>query len=421
MGSYYDESPQNNPDDYNVVPYAFEEVNNLYRPQYNTEELRSVHDALEKARKCIKTAFTILFIAATVNIFMGALQILFPSALSDMSVFDGISAIDYIIFGLIYLALSIGIYKNRRLCVVLAIMVLAVDVAVDVFYGIQVIGFFIKAAILIGVMQGAIGCFKFHRLEKKHRYPSGGELNQMIVSIKFRLKALHMLPIFAVALIGIWVGGCAASEMFKNGYDLDKWSNSSSFFTSTFFPVNHPRVESLDYLYEPLQTWTTGNVTVQVSGIDVNIEFVAEYSIAGRVVGARNYTGRKVADLLSPRDVALAWGWLSDKEVDSEITWGPWSDRGFRYSANRWGNRFGGVGEIRNYMSNNHLIPDSDKTRKLLYDIRVGHYVKIEGYLVNVTYYTPNGSYFYWNTDTARDNDDCEIIYVTNVTWLQEP
>ena len=198
-------------------------------------------------------------------------------------------------------------------------------------------------------------------------------------------------------------------------------SIDARFFT---LPRIHSKIDSLDYLYEPVQIETTGSAVVRIDRTDVRLEYVAEYEIAGRVVGIEDYSGRKVEDKLSPRDVAIAWGWLSDDNVDSEINWGPYGYRSFKFTVPGalWHSSVGGTDAILSSMSNNHLIPHSNETRRKISDIRIGDFIKIEGYLVNATYdIGRNGRYFVWNTDTARNNSDCEIIYVTSVVWLQGP
>ena len=185
----------------------------------------------------------------------------------------------------------------------------------------------------------------------------------------------------------------------------------------------HPTVHSLDYLYEPVQIATTGGTSLRVGSADVEIEYVAEYIISGRVLGYKDYDGDKIQEKLIPRDVAIAWGWLSDEAVDDKFQWGPFGERSFGYKLTNavWIFQHGGLDAVRTSLSNNHLIPDGDRTRQLIRDIREGDFIKIEGYLVNATYPTGKNSYSIWTSDTARNNDDCELILVTDITWLQKP
>ena len=88
-----------------------------------------------------------------------------------------------------------------------------------------------------------------------------------------------------------------------------------------------------------------------------------------------------------------------------------------------WYNKHGGEKGIGKYWSNNHLIPSDDSIEKLIKEIKKGEYVTIEGYLVNIRYDGPNGEWFKWNSSTTRDDigsGACEVIYVTDVIWLEE-
>ena len=186
----------------------------------------------------------------------------------------------------------------------------------------------------------------------------------------------------------------------------------------------HPRIESTEYMFDPIQIATSGNRVVRVAGTNVNLEYVAEYSIAGRVLGIDDYSGQRVQDIISPRDVALAWGWLTDTEVDSRINWGPYNYREFLFSVqnDQWLRSVGGVDAVISHTSNNHLLSVNNEIRRLINDIEVGDFIKIEGYLVNMTHNVGRrGAYFLWSTSTSRTDTDCEVIYVTNVTWLQGP
>ena len=54
--------------------------------------------------------------------------------------------------------------------------------------------------------------------------------------------------------------------------------------------------------------------------------------------------------------------------------------------------------------------------------IREGNYVRIEGYLISVTY-TRNGGKGYFTSSTSREDERlgaCEVIYVTDVVFLRK-
>ena len=191
------------------------------------------------------------------------------------------------------------------------------------------------------------------------------------------------------------------------------------------FRVNKPeeKVESLNDISEPIQTDTNGSALKIIDGKEVKINYVASYELSGRVVDVQNYYGSSLQNELSPLDVGISWGFLA--EDNDKVTW---TSNGTRFLKWRtqdmtWYNEHGGEKGIGKYWSNNHLIPSDKTVEKLIKSIRKDDYVKIEGYLVNVRYDGPNGEWYKWNSSTTRnDTGDgaCEVIYVTNVTWLEE-
>lgn len=184
-------------------------------------------------------------------------------------------------------------------------------------------------------------------------------------------------------------------------------------------------VKSLSNIPKPSQIKTSGNITKIINGSNVEINYVAKYSISGRVVDVQNYYGYDIRNNLSPKDIGISWGFLANEKNHRKVTW---SSAGNRYlswysSDGMWINEMGGTNKITEYCSNNHLIPSDNKNKKLIDSIKEGDFVRIEGYLVNVYCKKSDGSYFNWNTSTSRNdtgNGACEIVYVTNITWLEK-
>ena len=184
-------------------------------------------------------------------------------------------------------------------------------------------------------------------------------------------------------------------------------------------------VESLNNIQKPRQSATKGNVVKIINGSNVEIDFVASYSISGRVVDVQNYYGYSIQNKLSPKDIGLSWGALASEQNNKKLKWSSLGNRYLSWHSNdgKWISEMGGKNKINEHFSNNHLIPSDDKVKKLISIIKERDYIRIEGYLVNVFCRKNNGSYFYWNTSTSRTdsgNGACEIIYVTDVIWLEE-
>lgn len=183
--------------------------------------------------------------------------------------------------------------------------------------------------------------------------------------------------------------------------------------------------QSSSNISKPIQKKTSGGTTKIINGNNVEINYVAEYTISGRVVNVRNYYGYDIIDKLSPRDVGLSWGFLAKDKNHKKLNWYSAKSRFLTWSCSdgEWIKEIGGKNKIQECHSNNHLIPSDNKIEKLIYSIKEGDFIRIEGYLVNVYCEKSDRSYFKWNTSTSRKdsgNGACEIIYVTNITWLEK-
>jgi hypothetical protein len=187
---------------------------------------------------------------------------------------------------------------------------------------------------------------------------------------------------------------------------------------------NTVKVDSLHLIPEPVQTdiFPYKVVVKKVDDVDVKLTFVAEYSLTGRVVGIKNYSGT-VIDNTVPRDVAMVWGVLTDqiagaKFIDNKLSV-VMEERKASFMIGSWVKDFGGRDIVRASYSNNHLIPCDDNIESLIMAIRKSDYVRIEGYLTNVLF--PGGM---MNTSVSRTDEStditgsCEVIYVTDVKWL---
>ena len=182
-------------------------------------------------------------------------------------------------------------------------------------------------------------------------------------------------------------------------------------------------VESLTNFEAPVQTKTTGTATVEVQGNEATLEYVASYSISGPIIYLQNHYGTDYTDKLYPTDVGIAWGKVADnkEKINFKVTGQGFLD----YTANdkKWVETLGGDQAVISSYSNNHLIPSTSEIEKQFTQLRDDQYVKIEGYLVNVTGTDKNGNSVSLNTSTNRTdtgNGGAEILYVTNLIWLEE-
>jgi hypothetical protein len=137
----------------------------------------------------------------------------------------------------------------------------------------------------------------------------------------------------------------------------------------------------------------------------------AEFSLKARVLSAATYnTGREAE--LSPIDLALGWGPMSDSAVlnDIRITQG---ERRYYY---HWS---GAIprSHIVEYSTNLHVIPATDEIRQTLNTVRQGQIVELQGYLVRVR--AEDG--WQWKSSLTRaDTGDgaCELMWVKSLKFL---
>ncbi len=152
----------------------------------------------------------------------------------------------------------------------------------------------------------------------------------------------------------------------------------------------------------------------KVDGVNALITPLADYKISGRVVSKRHYYKNWLSKL-SPVDLALAWGELSSKKYDSQISY--WhSDRYYSYRAK--GSFEGDPRDIGTHSANEHLVPANRNLAKALKSIKKNEIVEITGQLVNIEWMDEKKGAQNYTTSLTRDDTGagaCEVIYVTRV------
>lgn len=140
---------------------------------------------------------------------------------------------------------------------------------------------------------------------------------------------------------------------------------------------------------------------------DYRLEPRARFELRARVLSREDYRWSEGADL-SPVDLALGWGAMSDQAVLDRIEisqGGRWYHTRYEHPAPLPDR------EIIRQSSNMHIIPADALVRKRLRAIRRGDIVHARGYLVDADHQ----SGFRWNTSLSRDdtgNGACELFYV---------
>jgi hypothetical protein len=139
---------------------------------------------------------------------------------------------------------------------------------------------------------------------------------------------------------------------------------------------------------------------------DAVITPLATFKIRARVLSRRNYDGEANGDLM-PVDLALGWKQMSDSAILDKIRISQrnrfyfWSVREYPIPHR----------EIERHSANMHLIPASETIASSIKEVRPGHIINIDGYLVRIE--RSNG----WNIQSSLTRDDtgegaCEVIWV---------
>jgi len=173
------------------------------------------------------------------------------------------------------------------------------------------------------------------------------------------------------------------------------------------------------WFYEPVVVLPAGvyapdePVQVAVNSVELWVDDehtilgAAEFSLRAKVLGRERYR-RGPESALSPIDLALGWGRMSDQSVVDEIEvsqsgrWAEWSFSGSPPIP---------VDEIERSMANMHMIPANDAVRDALLAVQTGQIIELEGYLVRVTR-ADGGT---WNSSMSRTDTGghaCEVVWV---------
>jgi hypothetical protein len=140
---------------------------------------------------------------------------------------------------------------------------------------------------------------------------------------------------------------------------------------------------------------------------DFSLQPLARFEATARVLGREDYRLGTEADL-SPTDLALGWGRMSDSAVVSALDIDQ-SGRWYHYS---WdGAPPIPLPEIVRSSANMHLIPADEAVADSLRRVREGQVVRISGYLVEAR--RPDG--WRWRSSLTRNDSGggaCEVVWL---------
>ncbi|MET0091248.1 MAG: hypothetical protein ABW068_14740 [Candidatus Thiodiazotropha sp.] len=133
---------------------------------------------------------------------------------------------------------------------------------------------------------------------------------------------------------------------------------------------------------------------------------LARFDIKAKILSKKYYSLGRESDL-SPIDLALGWGKMSDESVLQTIRISQ-SNRYFHWRVDEFPIP---RKEIETHASNMHIIPSDATTEAAIKQSRIGEIVQFSGYLVKVD--TQDG--WHWSSSLSRSdtgNGACELVWV---------
>lgn len=137
---------------------------------------------------------------------------------------------------------------------------------------------------------------------------------------------------------------------------------------------------------------------------------LAEFSLEARILGTERYSLGRESDL-SPVDLALGWGPMSDSAVISQLSINQ-SGRFYHWSTPRLPIP---KQAISSHSANMHMVPADAQIEKALKNLREGEIVRLAGYLIRAD--AADG--WHWVSSLTRDdsgNGACELVWVKEIS-----
>ena len=169
----------------------------------------------------------------------------------------------------------------------------------------------------------------------------------------------------------------------------------------------------------PTQNDTNGGTALSGQDWTGIATYRAEYDIQGLVINATEYNSGSIYDQITPLDIGFAWG---DAAANNHLI--KWV-QGYRHvtaSINALSKLYlnQDLNTIFQQYSNNHLVFKDEELLQKARTVKLGDYIRIKGYLIDITAYRdkePAVKYKIKTSLTRYDDgeDSCEIILVTSL------
>lgn len=163
---------------------------------------------------------------------------------------------------------------------------------------------------------------------------------------------------------------------------------------------------------DPVQTavispvsWKKGQYTITP---------LAEFKIKAFVLSTNSFSFGSGSDL-SPMDLALGWGQMSNQavidglDIDQSNRWYHWKAKVLVIPAS----------EINTHSANMHIIPANDEIERTLDELYKGCIIEMKGYLVSVK----GDDGFHWKSSLRRDDSGggaCELVWAEELNVINK-
>ncbi|MEN1727687.1 MAG: hypothetical protein AAGJ52_04530 [Pseudomonadota bacterium] len=167
------------------------------------------------------------------------------------------------------------------------------------------------------------------------------------------------------------------------------------------------RVSGLSPFQAPQQRLLESTDSLRVDDLEIRLR--AEFEVAARVLSREDYRWGEWAGL-SPLDLALGWGPMSDPSVLADID----ISQGGRFYSWRVDEFPIPRADIEQSSANMHIIVGQPYLFDRLDAVQAGDQLRLSGYLVDVD----RDDGWYWRTSLIRTdtgNGACELFLVTDV------
>ena len=143
---------------------------------------------------------------------------------------------------------------------------------------------------------------------------------------------------------------------------------------------------------------------------DFTLTPLANYEIEARVLSKEDYAVGIEAEL-SPTDLAVGWGVMSDEAVLNKIDISQ-GNRFFFWHVDQFPIP---QHEIEIHAANMHIIPANDNVKRQLNKVRAGQVAHIKGLLIEAK----RSDGWHWRSSLTREDTGsgaCELMYATELT-----